>query len=61
MVGKFISFVTRTVARGVRIGVPVGLALGSIQLTSELGCWGRDPELALKRVKQFTGLQNNSS
>ena len=60
MIGKVFSFVGRSVVRSVRIGVPIGVAFGSVQLTAELGCWGRDPHLALDRINNFTGLKIES-
>ena len=46
-----------TVGRGVwkvtKVGAGTGMVFASIQITSELGCWGRDPNLALQRIKTF--------
>ena len=46
-----------TVGRGVfkvtKVGAGTGMVFASIQITSELGCWGRDPNLSLQRIKTF--------
>ena len=46
-----------TVGRGLfkvtKVGAGTAAVFASIQITSELGCWGRDPNLALQRIKAF--------
>ena len=46
-----------TLGRGVfkltRVGAGTAAVFASIQITSELGCWGRDPNLALQRIKSY--------
>jgi hypothetical protein len=38
-------------------GAKIGLFLGTVQLTSELGVWGRDPNLAKARIVKFMDCQ----
>ena len=46
-----------TLGRGVfkltRVGAGTAAVFASIQITSELGCRGREPNLALQRIKSY--------
>ncbi|CAG5097130.1 Oidioi.mRNA.OKI2018_I69.XSR.g14946.t1.cds [Oikopleura dioica] len=53
-VGSLVRFTGKTAV----FGAKVGLFVGSVQLTSELGVWGRDPQLAKKRIQTFFGCEN---
>ena len=41
-------------SKTIRVGLGTTAVVGSIQLTSELCVWGRDPNLALARIQAFT-------
>lgn len=70
----FIGSVFRFSGKAAVLGAKVGIFVGSVQLTSELGVWvtfflnlastftffikGRDPQEAKKRIQTFFGCEN---
>jgi len=48
-----IAPVFRLVGKTTVVAAKVGLFVGTVQLTSELGVWGRDPNVAAQRIKTF--------
>ena len=48
----------RGVSRVTLVGAKVGLLWSSVQLTSELGVWGRNPQKAAENIKEFVGINS---
>ena len=46
--------------RSTMLAGKIGLFVGTVQLSSELGVWGRDPNLAKNRILKFFHLNQNT-